>query len=68
MKTQTYNPVGVVTNKPISLRLMPEELSENGRIASEAGISRANLARQAYLKGLPLVIEELQPGAENRAA
>lgn len=59
MKRAAYNPAGLVTNKPINLRLMPEELIEADRISSEARLSKSNLARRAYIKGLPLVIAEL---------
>lgn len=59
MKRTAYNPDGLVTDRPINLRLMPDELSQAERMAADAGISKANLARQAFLKGLPLVAEEL---------
>lgn len=55
MKTKTYNPSGLVTKKPIYLRLMPPELSEAESVAVAANISRSNLARQAFLAGLPIV-------------
>lgn len=59
MKPSTYNPPGLVTRKPINLRLMPDELREADRISAAAAISKSNLARKAYLRGLPLVAEEL---------
>lgn len=59
MKRSAYNPAGLVTKKPISLRLMPAELQEAGRIAATLGISMAKLAREAYLRGLPLVCRGL---------
>lgn len=59
MKTKTYNPTGLVTKKPIYLRLMPEELSEAENIASQAGISKSNLARQAYNAGIEAVKNKL---------
>lgn len=59
MKRSPYNPVGLVTKRPISLRLMPAELQDAGRIAATLGISMAKLAREAYLRGLPLVCKEL---------
>lgn len=69
MKPIAYTPDGVVTKRPINLRLKPAELNEAERIAAEAGISKANLARQAFLKGLPIVVDELHAGAaEQRAA
>ena len=59
MKRSTYNPAGLVTKRPISLRLMPRELEEAERIAATAGISMAKLAREAYLRGLPLICKEV---------
>lgn len=50
------NPAGIVTTKPIALRLMPGERIEADRIAAERNVSRSALAREAYLKGLPLVV------------
>ncbi|HJW24549.1 MAG TPA: hypothetical protein VJ576_06585 [Rhodocyclaceae bacterium] len=61
MKRSAYNPAGLVTKRPISLRLMPSELQEAERIAATLGISMAKLAREAYLRGLPLVCTELYP-------
>lgn len=55
MKTKTYNPSGLVTKKPIFLRLMPLELSDAESVAAAAKISKSNLARQAFLAGLPIV-------------
>lgn len=58
MQTQHHsrNPAGIVKTKPIALRLMPSELTDAARIAAERNVSRSALAREAYLKGLPLVI------------
>lgn len=64
MKTKTYNPSGLVTKKPIFLRLMPSELSDAESIAAEAGISKSNLARQAFLAGLPIVKDQLSTPAD----
>lgn len=47
------NPAGLVTSKPIALRLMPDELARAVRIAEKQGLSRAALARKAFLAGLP---------------
>lgn len=55
-KHPSRNPAGIVTAKPIALRLMPGELDDAERIAAERNVSRSALAREAYLKGLPLVI------------
>jgi hypothetical protein len=54
-KLASRNPAGVVTSKPIALRLMPEELADAKRIASQHGLSSAALARKAFIAGLPLV-------------
>lgn len=57
--TQTRNPHGVADVKPIALRLLPEERDQAEALAQKAESSMSSLARKAYLKGLPLVIEEL---------
>lgn len=55
----TRNPQGVVIERPIALRLMPEELDRARRVAKTFGCSMSSLARSAYLAGLPLVAENL---------
>lgn len=59
MKSSKRNPSGLATSKPIALRLMPAELANAERIADELQITRSNLARQAYLAGLPIVTGDL---------
>ena len=59
MKSSKRNPSGLATNKPIALRLMPDELANAERIAAAMNISKSNLARQAYLVGLPIVTCDL---------
>jgi len=49
------NPDGLATQKPIALRLMPEELANARRVSQESNVSMSRLAREAFLKGLPLV-------------
>ena len=73
--TRTRNPSGVVKVKPIALRLQPEERAQAERLAKESGHSASALARKAYLKGIPLVAEELNlllrrkaPSAETATA
>lgn len=56
---QTRNPHGVADVKPIALRLLPEERDQAEQLSQQADCSMSSLARSAYLKGLPLVIEEL---------
>ena len=58
-KYPNRNPGGVVKNRPIALRLMPDELSDAERIAQSARVSRSKLARLAYVRGLPLVVSDL---------
>ncbi|HJW25146.1 MAG TPA: hypothetical protein VJ576_09630 [Rhodocyclaceae bacterium] len=58
MKTTARNPDGLETKKPIALRLMPEELEEAERISKLIGYSKSFLAREAYLKGLPIICRE----------
>lgn len=60
-RTTARNPKGVVTTKPIALRLMPGELADAKRIAKNKGCSRSSLAREAYLAGLPLVTADVAP-------
>ena len=59
MNRPAYNPAGLATDKPINLRLMPEERQDAQALAEAAGISMSKLARSAYLKGLPIVCTEL---------
>lgn len=60
-RTTSRNPKGVVTTKPIALRLMPGELDDAKRIAKAKHCSRSSLAREAYLAGLPLVAADVTP-------
>lgn len=53
--THIHNPHGVAATKPIALRLLPEEREKAERLAKETGCSMSSLAREAYLKGLPLI-------------
>lgn len=55
MKRTWSNPEGLVSDKPIAMRLMPAELADAERIAKDIGVSKSHLARMAFLKGLPLV-------------
>lgn len=59
MKSTKRNPDGLEKNKPIALRLMPEERENAERIAMQFNISQSLLARKAYLHGLPFVTAEL---------
>lgn len=58
-KPRTRNPSGVVKAKSISLRLLPEERAQADRISNESGHSISALSRKAFLRGLPLIAEEL---------
>lgn len=49
------NPEGLDKKKPIALRLMPNERADAERISRESNVSMSRLAREAFLKGLPLV-------------
>lgn len=55
MKPKTYNPAGLVTKKPIFLRLMPEELIKAEEGAATAGMSKSMFARECFLAGLQIV-------------
>lgn len=56
-------PKGVDTNRPIALRLRPEERKQAERVAKKLNVSRSNLARLAYLNGLPLLLAEHEKGS-----
>lgn len=47
----TRNPAGLVKERPIALRLMPDELADAERISSEERQSESLHARQCYLAG-----------------
>lgn len=51
-------PKGVDKSRPIALRLLPEERTQAEHVAKRLNVSRSNLARQAYLAGLPIVLTE----------
>ncbi|MER2603038.1 MAG: hypothetical protein ABTR27_11825 [Candidatus Competibacter phosphatis] len=55
METTKRNPDGLISKKPIALRLMPAELANAKRVSQETNVSMSCLAREAFLKGLPLV-------------
>ncbi len=63
MNPKIYNPSGLVTKKPIFLRLMPDELQQAEAASSAAGMSKSAFARAAYLKGLPLILSDVSPAA-----
>jgi hypothetical protein len=48
-------PIGVVSGKPISMRLLPDERASLMRLSRKENRSMASMARRAYLAGLPLV-------------
>lgn len=54
----TRNPNGLVKDKPIALRLMPDELSEAKQLANDRRQSESAMAREAYLLGVPLLKEQ----------
>lgn len=59
-KPSSRNPVGICTKKPIALRLMPKELAHAKQVASDQGLSDSALARKAFLKGLPLIEQQVE--------
>lgn len=63
----TRNPSGVTKTKQIALRLLPEDRLQADRLAKESGHSASALASKAYLKGLPLVAEELKLSIRQKA-
>ena len=63
----TRNPSGVTKAKQIALRLLPEDRAQADRLAKESGHSASALASKAYLKGLPLVVAELNLSIRHKA-
>ena len=55
MTIKERNPDGLITDKPIALRLMPDERAEAERIADHLCMTLSCLARLAFLAGLPSV-------------
>lgn len=51
-------PVGVVTDKPISMRLLPDERRTLMRLSKRENRSMASMARRVYLAGLPFVADK----------
>jgi len=73
MEPTKRNPDGLISKKPIALRLMPEELANAKRVSKETNVSMSCLAREAFLKGLPLVVSpvvspDAQPTPRRRAS
>lgn len=68
MEPTKRNPDGLISNKPIALRLMPNERAHAIRVSQENNVSMSCLAREAFLKGLPLVISDLSPSAVTPSA
>lgn len=62
--TVIRNPHGLVKKSPIALRLMPDELENARRVSTDIQISMSRLAREAFIKGLPLVISGRASGKE----
>ena len=58
MKTQKRDPEGLMTKRPIALRLMPDERRQATEEAAKRNQSESSFARDAYLKGLPLLLSE----------
>lgn len=47
-----------MTKRPIALRLMPDERRQATEEAAKRHQSESSFARDAYLKGLPLLLSE----------
>jgi len=61
-------PNGVLSTKPIALRLMPEERIEAERLANATGKTKSNLAREAYLTGLSVLYPSKNSVASSSSA
>ncbi|MFA7351669.1 MAG: hypothetical protein WC009_12990 [Methylotenera sp.] len=58
MSTKRKNNIyGLDYKRPIALRLMPEERRQADLLSKRFGKSNAAFAREAYLAGLPLIID-----------
>ncbi len=69
MKSTWSNPEGLISKRPIALRLMPAELPTAEKAAADFGVSKSHLARVAFLKGLPLLSSaDFSPSAVPPAA
>lgn len=69
MKPNWSNPEGLVSKRPIALRLMPEEFPAAEKAADDFSVSKSHLARVAFLKGLPLLTAaDFSPSAAPPAA
>jgi hypothetical protein len=51
-------PAGVVTKKPVSMRLLPDERAMLLRLSERENRSIASMARRVYLEGLPHVLRK----------
>lgn len=58
MNRHSYNPPGVCKT-PLPVRLMDGERAEADAIASEAGVSRGKVLREAIVAGLPIARRNL---------
>ncbi|MEW6166041.1 MAG: hypothetical protein AB1642_13365 [Pseudomonadota bacterium] len=58
-KQTSYAPDGVVSERPIALRLLPDERKHAERLASRHNISKGALARLAFNAGLPIIEQQL---------
>lgn len=63
MNRPSYSPSGVCKD-PIPVRLMEDELIEAQAIASEAGVSRSKVLREAIVAGLPSARRNLVGSSE----
>lgn len=54
-------PAGVMSSKPVSLRLLPAERIQLEQLARREPRSLASLARLIYLEGLPLYLAKASP-------
>ena len=68
MKPKSYNPDGCVTDKPITMRLMPDELRVAEEASAAAGMSKSSFARAAFLAGLPIVAPDFSTTAVTPSA
>lgn len=61
-------PRGVRSDRPIALRLMPNELDQAEVVSSSLGLSKATFARKAYLAGIQVVVEsDKNPNGDHHA-
>jgi|GEM_PF-5713362 len=59
-KPKAYGPRGAAKQKPVQMRLLAQERCEFERLCKEQGGSESSVARDIFLAGLPVWLEQRQ--------